>query len=167
MLTAALGMRMPGMAGSAAGLAGPFWGLPPAQAFMPFSGGGRMLSAPVRHTLRRAAPAAPGAQPQLCRTCAAALRGGELALGRTADGAPQQLDLFHLRCAAMATWAAEVPLQPLLRDYAAAANGAQQAPPGFAPMAARAQTAPLTERELAIIYEELGSDERRAKRRAR
>ena len=81
-------------------------------------------------------------------------------------GAPQQLDLYHLRCAATAAWAPEVPLQPLLRDYAAA-SGAQQAPPGFAPVAARAHTAPLTERELAVIYEELGSDERRAMRRAR
>ena len=164
-MMAAINAQM-GAAGGAAAAPGPFWGMPPAPTFTPFSGGGRMLSAPVRHTLRRAAPAAPGAPPQLCRTCAAALRGGELALGRTADGAPQQLDLYHLRCAATAAWAAEVPLQPLLRDYAAA-SGAQQAPPGFAPVAARAHTAPLTERELAIIYEELGSDERRAMRRAR
>ena len=93
------------------------------------------------------------------RRCA--LRGrapSELALGRTADNAPQQLGLFHLRCAATATWAAEVPLQPLLRDYAAAAEGrgAQQN-----------KAASLTERELAIIiYQELRGDERRAKRRA-
>ena len=85
-------------------------------------------------------------------------------MGRTADGAPQLTDLFHLRCAATATWAADVPLQPLLRDYAAAA--AVSSKPAYAPLA-RAQAVPLTERELAIIYEELGSDERRAKRRAR
>jgi hypothetical protein len=84
-------------------------------------------------------------------------------LGRTADGAPQLTDLFHLRCAATATWAAEVPLQPLLHDYKAAAS----AMAAFAPLNARVQAVPLTERELAIIYEELGSDERRAKRRAR
>jgi len=56
------------------------------------------------------------------RRCA--LRGrapSELALGRTAAAARPLPPA--LRCAATATWAAEVPLQPLLRDYAAAAEG--------------------------------------------
>ena len=157
------------MPGGAATAPGPFWNLPPRPVFAPFTGGGRMLSAPARHTLRRAAPAAPGMPPQYCRACAAALRGGELSLCRSADGAPHLIDAFHLRCAAAAAWAAEVPLQPLLRDYAAAASAQQKAGSSmsFSGGLARAQAAPLTERELAVIYEELGSDERRAKRRAR
>lgn len=147
-MAAAMGGIMAAAVAAAAGGAG--FNAPPA--FVPFSGAGNVLSAPARHVLRRAAPSRLGA-PLRCSACAVALASAELALCRT--GGADRVDTFHLRCAAAAQWAPDVPLQPLLRDYAARAEGGG------------ADATPLTDRELAVVYEELGSDERRAKRQAR
>jgi hypothetical protein len=98
--------------------------------------------APACATLRRAA----AAELARCASCTALLHRAELVVCRTADGTQQ----FHLRCAAAAAWAAELELPPMLRDFVAKSG--------------MAGTAALTELELALIYEELGSDERRAKR---
>jgi len=155
-MAAAMGGIMAAAVAAAAGGAG--FNAPPA--FVPFSGAGnvlsapagRVLSAPARHVLRRAAPSRLGA-PLRCSACAVALASAELALCRTGDA--DRVDAFNLRCAAAAQWASDVPLQPLLRDYAARAEGGG------------ADATPLTDRELAVVYEELGSDERRAKRQAR
>lgn len=104
---------------------------------------------PANHVLRRAAPTLPDAPPRRCAACAAPLSRSELALGRTGTDAvgAAKLDLHHLRCAAKAPWAFQASLQPMLREYA---RRAQRGAP------------PLTDRELAVIYEDFGSDERRA-----
>ena len=148
------GGAMAALFGGGAGLFGPPM-LPPAPRFMPFSGGGRMLSAPslrppmqaaapTRHALCRAAEPLPR-----CGGCSVALRRAELAISRVADGARGPA-LFHLRCAREASWAAELPLQALLQEHTARAQRAGDA-----------SDAPLTERELAVVYEELGSDAKR------
>lgn len=115
-------------------------GPPPPPVFRPFTGTGTALggSAPpassalggVRHILERAAAA------ERCALCASSLTPGELVLSR---GTGIDVRLHHLRCAASARWAAEVPLQPLLRTMGA-----------------------LSQLELACVYEQLGSDAQRA-----
>ena len=119
-----------------------------------FSGGpsaGMPYVPPANHVLRRATPTLPDAPPRRCAACTAPLSRSELALGRTGTDATgaAKLDLHHLRCAgpAKAPWAFQASLQPMLREYA---KRAQRGAP------------PLTDRELAVIYEEFGSDERRA-----
>ena len=117
-----------------------------------FSGGpsvGMPYVPPASHVLRRATPTLPDAPLRRCAACAAPMQRGELALGRTGTDAAgaAKLDLHHLRCAAKAAWAFQASLQPMLKEYA---RRVQRGAP------------PLTDRELAVIYEELGSDERRA-----
>ncbi len=147
------GGAMAALFGGGAGPFGPM--LPPPPRFMPFSGGGRVLSAP---SLRPPMPAAAPTRHALCRAaeplqrcggCSAPLRRAELAISRASDGARGPA-LFHLRCARGAPWAAELPLQALLQKHTARAQRAGDA-----------SDAALTERELAVVYDELGSDDKR------
>ena len=132
--------------------------LPPPRMFMPFTGTPRFAApaaapppayAPV-YALRRAGAAHIAAPALQCGACAARLATGTLCVARSVGRDDAGRQLFHLRCAAGAPWAAQLPLQPMLRDHHAR-------PP--------AGEAPLTERELATVYEELGSDAQRARRR--
>jgi hypothetical protein len=135
----------------------------PPPMFTPFTGAPRFAAAPAApapayapsHTLRRAGAPRSDAPALRCGACAERLSLRELCLARAtgrdaSSGVERQQLLFHLRCAAQAAWAAELALQPLLREHHAR-------PP--------AGEAPLTERELAAVYEELGSDEKRARQR--
>jgi hypothetical protein len=132
--------------------------------FIPFAGAPRFAAAPPApapayapsHALRRVGAPSSGAPAAQCgAACGARFSLRELCLARStgrdgSSGVERPLLLFHLCCAAAAPWAAQLALQPLLREHHAR-------PP--------AGDAPLSERELAAVYEELGSDEKRARRR--
>ena len=97
-----------------------------------------MRALQLRHVLRRM-------RAMTCFACSAPLARDDVALARTAAGA-SRTDVYHLRCAAAAHFAAELQLQPMLRECATRSGA----------------SGPLSERDLARIYDELGSDARRA-----
>ena len=105
---------------------------------------------PPNHVLRRVAQVAGGAgPPPTCCSCAATLQHADLAVARTFPGSSRH-DLYHLRCAAGAHFASEMQLQAMLQECASRSyDGASYADA-------------LGERDLAAVYEELGSDARRA-----
>jgi hypothetical protein len=106
---------------------------------------------PPSHVLRRVEQVSGGTgPPPACCSCAARLQRADLAVARTFPGCSRH-DLYHLRCAAAAHFAGEMQLQAMLQECAARSYDS-----------ASYDADALGERDLAQLYDERGSDARRA-----